>query len=174
LGVALLLPFALLAEHLADDPAARAALAGRPQAAVQLTLALAFCTALFGWPLVRLARALAHTRSIVIDGRSVTVTERGLFAARTWSEPLAGYRGLAHSVRASLSGLRHELILVHKDPALSVLLAVANRISQAEVDRAASVLGLAEIPSREAYRLALIRGMLGPAEPQPRLAAART
>jgi signal transduction histidine kinase len=174
LGVALLLPFALVLQHLANDPAARAVLADRPEAGIQLLFALGVLGSLLWWPLARFARSLTSGRSITIDRGAVLVAERGLFGVERWSEPVANYAGVAHHVRTSLSGLRHELMLVHRDPDRAVLLAVANRIHQGEVDRLANILGLAEIPSREAYRLSLMRGIFGPAEPQPRLGVART
>lgn len=174
LGLVILLPFGLLLQHLALDPATRAVLAERPEAGIQLLLALAVLGSLLWWPLVHFTRSLTNRRSITIDRGVVLVAERGLFGVERWSEPVANYAGVAHQVRTSLSGLRHELMLVHRDPTRSVLLAVENSIHQGEVDRVASLLGLAEIPSREAYRLSLMRGIFGPAEPQPRLGAART
>jgi hypothetical protein len=174
IAVALLFPFALVIENLAGNPDARAVIAERPSAAIQLVLAFALLVSLFWWPLARLVRSLVSWRSITIDRHSVTITERGLFGLQIWSEPLSSYTGLAHHVRASLSGLRHELLLVHPDHAHSVLLAVAPRIAPEQVQEAAKLLGLAEISSREAYRLTLAGGAFGPAEPQPRLGIART
>jgi hypothetical protein len=173
LAAALLIPFALVAGHLASDAATRAILASRPQAALQIAIALAFFVTLLGWPLVRFTRSLTQTRSIVVGPTTVTVTERNLLANRTWSEPLASYLGVAHGIRTSLSIVRHELTLVHPDPDRSVLLAVANRLTQDDVDRAANFLGLAEIPSRDTHSLLNTRGLLGPAAPQPRLGLAR-
>jgi hypothetical protein len=174
LCLALLIPFGLVFQALAGDPAARAVLADHPAAGVQLLLALAVIVWILWWPLGRFVWSLTHARSITIDRRAVTVAERSLFGVETWSEPVASYAGIAHRVRASLSGLSHELVLVHQDPAHSVLLAVANRIPQGEIEQLTGLLGLAEIPSREAYRLTHKRGVFGPAEPQPRLGVARS
>ena len=55
-------------------------------------------------------------------------------------------------MRASLSGTRHELILVHPERDKCVLLSVAPRTTQAEVDRVATLLGHKEIPPSELYR----------------------
>jgi hypothetical protein len=173
IATALLLPFAMLAEHLAADPAVRAIVAERPQSAVLLVLALAFCGTLFGWPLARFILSIGRARSIVIGKSAVDVTERGFLGTSDWTEPLAAYAGISHTVRASLSGLRHELMLVHRDPSRSVLLAVAPRIAQQDIDAIANLLNLAEIPSREASSLRLAGGLIGPAEPQPRLDTAR-
>lgn len=174
LGLALLFPFALVLQHLASDPAARAVLAERPVVAPQLLFALAVLGWLFWWPIACFFRSLVtRGRSITIDRGTVLVAERGLFGSERWSEPVANYAGLAHNVRTSVSGLRHELLLVHRDGERSVLLAVANRIHQCDIDHLANLLGLAEIPSREAYRLSQMRGIFGPATPQPRLGTAR-
>ena len=94
--------------------------------------------------------------------------------AAAWSEPLAQYAGVAHRVRASLSGLRHELILVHRKPSRSILLDVSQRIAAEDAARVANLLGLAEISSREAFNLDFKGGVLSPAEPQPRLGIVRT
>jgi hypothetical protein len=174
LGLALLFPFALVLQHLANDPAARAVLVDRPAAAPQLILALAVLGWIFWWPIACFLRSLGTPgRSITIDGGAVVVAEHGLFGSERWSEPVASYVGIAHNVRTSISGLSHELMLVHRDAERSVLLAVANRIHQRDVDHLAKLLGLAEIPSREAYRLSVMRGVFGPATPQPRLGTAR-
>ncbi len=171
--LALLVPFALLAQHLAQDAATRAVLAERPQAAVQLLLGLGFCGMLFGWPLVHVARTLGRSRTIDIDSGTVSVTERAFGRSQRWSEPLVRFAGVSHTVRSSLSGVRHELTLVHADPSRAVLIAVADRISQDEVERVARTLNVAEIPSREAARLTFLRGLPAPAGPQPRLDLAR-
>ena len=77
--------------------------------------------------------------------------QRTPFGSTAWSVPLASYSGIAHHVRASLSGLRHELILVHPDPAKNLLVAVADRIPQATLDRAKALLRLPEVPAKSLY-----------------------
>ena len=58
---------------------------------------------------------------------------------------MADFVGLAPFLRASLSGVRHELIMVHPDRERSVLVAMAPRLMQSDVDHAAAVLGLKEV-----------------------------
>lgn len=157
--LALLAPFVLVAQHLVLDPAARAVVVERPQALVQIVLGLGFCGVLFGWPLVHFARRLGQARSIAVDERAVAVTERKFGRARSWSEPLSGYAGLSHNIRSSLAGVSHELVLVHPDPARSVLVATRARLSETDVAFAAQVLNVAEIPSRHAARLPFRRGL---------------
>jgi len=122
---------------------------------VQILLAIGLCTVLFVLPLRRLLARAGATRVVEIAAGTVAVTDRGLFRARAWSAPLAGYRGVAHHVRTGLSGVRHELILVHAEPARHVLLAIAPRLSVETLARTASLLGLTVIQARELYGLDL-------------------
>jgi hypothetical protein len=108
-------------------------------------------------PTKRLVDRLATTRIVDIDDGVVTVTEGGYFRTWTWSAPLAAYAGVTDHVRASLSGTRHELILVHPEREKSVLLCVAARTSQSEVDRIAGLLGHKQIPPSELYRFKGLR-----------------
>lgn len=149
--LALLTPFLLVASAVAADPAVRAVLAARPASIVQLAFGLAFWGVLFAWPLKRLAETLAQRRTIEIVGGRVRISDQGLLGARTTETALADYTGVIHHVRSSLSGLRHELILAHEDRDRSVLLAIADRFSQAEIDRASRLLGLCEMHPRVIY-----------------------
>jgi hypothetical protein len=170
--IALLTPFLILGIAAAADPAVRATLEQRPGAAIQLALALAFWLVLFAWPLKRLTEGLARSRHIEIDRTSVRVTENTLFGPETWSQSLSAYRGIAHHVRASLSGTRHELILVHENPERSLLLSIADRIPQSEIERVCTLLGHNEIPARELYRLQIVPARLGRTLTRPTTAAA--
>jgi len=133
-------------------PAARALLAQHPALGLEILAAIVFWAYLLGLPLWRLVHRLAATRAVEIDGSTVTVTEDGPFRSSTWSVPLGSFAGLAHHVRASLSGTRHELILVHPAREKSVLLTLADKMPQCEIDRVAALLGHKEIPASELYR----------------------
>lgn len=169
---ALLSPFALVLEELSRDEAARAILSDRPQAALLLALGAAGLLSLLAWPVVRLLRALLVRRAVLIEKDLVTGSEATLFGRRHWREPMATYAGVVHRVRASLSGTRHELVLVHPDHRRSVLLAVAPRIEAADIAAMAGLLDLAEISSRDATRLTPFFDLFGPASPDPELAVA--
>jgi hypothetical protein len=136
-------------------PAARLILAQHPALGLELLGAIAFGLYLLGLPIRRLFRRMTSTRIVAIDAHTVTVTEGGYFRNRTWSAPLDGFAGLAHHLRASLSGTRHELILVHPEREKSLLLSVAATMTQEEVDRVATLLGHKEISSGELYRFSL-------------------
>jgi hypothetical protein len=134
------------------SPSARALIEQHPVQTLEILFAVAFLIFLVGLPAKRLIDRLASTRTVKIGNGTVTVTESGYFHNWTWSVPLASYSGVAHHVRASLSGARHELILVHPVWEKSILLSVAPRTSQSEVERVASLLGHKEIPPAELYR----------------------
>jgi hypothetical protein len=133
-------------------PAARAVIDQHPLLSLEVLAAIGFLIYLVALPTRRLIARLTTTRTVEITHGLVHVTEGGNFRSWTWAAPLASFTGVAHHVRASLSGTRHELILVHPMREKCVLLSVAPRTSQAEVDRVATLLGHKEIPPSELYR----------------------
>jgi hypothetical protein len=168
---ALMIPFWLVGTHVIADPAARAILAERPLLGIQLALGLLMLISIFGWPLGRLARRGLARRHVVVDGRLVRSETVWPFATISWTEPLANYSGVAHRVCSSLSGVRHELVLVHRRPSRSVAVLSAPQIPQETLDAAARLFSLAEIPSREAASFKSLRGYLRLAQPRPLPAA---
>jgi hypothetical protein len=133
-------------------PAARAIVAQHPALGLEVVVAIGFWIYLLVLPIRRLSNRMTLTRTVEIDARSVTVTEGGYLRTWTWSAPLGSFAGVAHHLRATLSGTRHELILVHPERDKSVLLSLADSMSQREVERVAQLLGQKEIPSSELYR----------------------
>jgi hypothetical protein len=146
---ALLVPLALLA---AFPLSALAIALSKPLAAALVVLGLGVLSVLFLLPAARLVRRFGSGRSVRIEAGRVNVTDRGLISSRSWSAPTAEFRGLAHHVRASLSGVRHELILVHPERDKSVLIYVADKVSKATIERATALLRVPEVPARELYR----------------------
>jgi hypothetical protein len=133
-------------------PGPRAILAQHPVLGLEILTGIAFWAYLLGLPLKRLVDRLAATRTILIDETTVTVTESGHFREQTWSVPRSDFAGIAHHVRASVSGTRHELILVHPEREKSLLLSLAPRMSQGDVDRVTALLACGEIPPSALYR----------------------
>jgi hypothetical protein len=162
--IALLYPFLMVGVHISSDPAARAVVAERPLIAVELMTGLAALGAIFGWPLVKLALSVIAQRRIEIADGLVTTAERGILGAHTWTEPLSAYVGLAHRVRTSISGVSHELVLVHPQAARSIVIGVAPRLTQEDLEDAARLFGLAEIPSRAPVSVPSSRALSKPAE----------
>ncbi len=133
-------------------PAARAVLTQHPALGLEILGGIAFWLYLLGLPIRRLVYRMTVGRTVEIDARTVTVTEGGRLRTWTWSVPLGSYTGMAHHLRASLSGTRHELTLVHPEREKSVLLSLGGSMPQQEVDRVAALLGQKEISSGELYR----------------------
>jgi hypothetical protein len=143
-----LVPFVLVAEHLSRDSTI---LITRIETALAIGAGLLLWIGVFAWPfLARVGRA-GCDRTIEITGTMVTVTDQGWLAAQTWQEPLSAYTGLSHRVRSSLSGTRHELLLMHVNSSRTLLLRVAPRIAQSELDETAMLLGCREIAPRVIY-----------------------
>ena len=146
---AALIPLWLIAKHAAHDTSI---LFQRPDKAFWMVAALVLWVLLFGWPIALRAVRFGYCRQIEITGARVNVSEGWGMWCKTWSEPVAAYVGLAHHVRASLSGTRHELILIHPERERSLLLHAGDKISQAEIDQLTRLLGCREIAPQLYYR----------------------
>lgn len=144
-------PLSLVIANAAGETSPLAAISERPLSILQIGLGIAIWCAIFLLPVRDIVMRLGSERTVTIDGNKVEVSDRTPFGSSRWSAPLSAYTGIAHHVRTSLSGLRHELILVHADPAKNVLIAVADRIPQSSLERAKSLLGLPEVPARALY-----------------------
>ncbi len=149
-GVVVLPQIALAAFTLSNDET-RALILERPLMTAELAVAMAFWIGLFVWPLRRLHARVNGRRNVEISRLSVAVRDEKLLGTETWTAPLASYTGVAHHVRASLSGSRDELILVHPDRARSVLLMVSEHISDADIQRFTRLLGLPQIAARHTH-----------------------
>jgi hypothetical protein len=148
IGAVMLFPFYLLASSALADGGLRDAVATRPLAALQVMTGLAFWLLLIGFPIYRLGDALTRARAVTVANGVVSVEDYAFGRIATSSAPIGDFIGVAPYLRASLSGVRHELVLVHPDRSRSVLIALADRLQQAEVDRIAQALGRPELPPR--------------------------
>jgi hypothetical protein len=149
-------------------PDARAVVEQHPALSLEILSAIGFLIYLMALPTRRQLARLTTTRTVEIAHGRVAVTEGGYFSDWAWSAPLNSFTGVAHHVRASLSGTRHELILVHSERDKCVLLSVAPRTTQAEVDRVVTLLGHNEIPPSELYRFKALWPRMTPASlPDP-------
>jgi hypothetical protein len=143
---------AMLAIRAASEPHLGAALADRPLAALQIALGLVIWAALFVVPAAKALLALLSTREIDVDRDTVTICDRSLLGRQVTTVPTAEYLGLAHHVRASLSGVVHEIVLVHPRRALTVPLLVADQVSERMLGEARALLSLPEVPPRMLYQ----------------------
>ncbi|MFM9938847.1 MAG: hypothetical protein ACKVP7_05055 [Hyphomicrobiaceae bacterium] len=144
-------PISLVIAKAAGEPSALSAMSERPLSVIQIALGVALWCGIFLLPIRDIVIRMGSRRTVAIDAGKIEVTDSTPFGTSSWTTQLSSYAGIAHHVRTSLSGLRHELILVHKDPAKNVLIAVADRIPQSTLDRAKNLLGLPEVPARSLY-----------------------
>jgi hypothetical protein len=147
LAAAVVLPQLGLASYAIWSPTIRQMVIEQPLVAFQLAVAMAFWIAVFAWPLRSLVARLTCRRAVEITRDSVAVDDQRAFGRQQWTAPLTAYRGITHHIRSSLSGTRHELLLVHPDAERSVLLMAADHITDAEIHRMASLLDLPEVPA---------------------------
>lgn len=98
-----------------------------------------------------LARLGGAGTARLIDG-SVQVERQGLLGREQWTAQLKDFCGVTHHIRATLSGPRHEIILVHPEPNRDVLLNLAPRHPQEGAAYYADLLGLQEVQPRTLYQ----------------------
>lgn len=152
--IAWIVPIVLCA-HAAADPQTLHIISDRPFAAGQIALAFAGWSVIFGIPLVSLSKRIGTSRAITIDADTVRVSEASWLRSRRWSQPLASYRGLEQRVRTTLSGLEHEVVLVHPDPAKNVVLAQSPRGVHTTLDELRALLRVPEVSATTAQLLPL-------------------
>ena len=159
LAALVVLPQIALAGYALSSPELREAILSQPMVSLQLAIALAFWIGVFAWPLHALFARLTWRRTVEITAENVAVADLLAFGNSNWTAPLASFKGVAHHIRSSLAGNRHELVLVHPDPKRSVLLMVADHLSDADVTRMTHLLRLPQVPAKELYRLGKDRQM---------------
>jgi hypothetical protein len=171
----LVTPFVLVGSLAAFEPEMFANVQMSWIAGVQLGIAFCAALGLTAFAMRRVAMAWGRTATVEIGYGVVAVVEKKFGIKRRWTAPVSDYLGLVHNVRASLSGSRHELVLVHPDPAFNVMLQLAPSLPQPHIDRVAILLGVSEIPARilvgqQAPRLNLPAPRTLPALPAPEAA----
>lgn len=163
----LLLPALLLvlvpAASLLGSAPAMAYAAAHPGDAVLAAGGVIAFLILFGLPFGRALHSLATWRRVRIEAGCVMVEDCGLLGRRTWTLPLSAYTGIAHVVRTSLSGTRHELVLVHPVRVHRVLLCTADRLTEADLAGAGRLLRLPLLPAGHLYRWSAGAAALPPA-----------
>jgi hypothetical protein len=136
--------FLLTSQALSEPEAVHLAIE-RPMVTIQIIAALLLLSTLFLVPARRLAIRAGRGSLIEIDGRSVRVSESGYLSGRSFAEPLDAYRGVAHRIRTTISGIRHELVLVHSDMRRDVVIALDAGHAHVTPARLMATIGLPEI-----------------------------
>lgn len=147
----MLAPPTLIAIDLVNSPHALAALIERPMSTVLLAVGVMVCLALLYFPLRAGLSRLGSGSNVRLEHGMVTVDDFGLTGSRRWSLPFNQFCGVSHHIRATLSGPRHEIILVHPDRSKDVLLQLGNRAPEPGADHFARLLGLPEVHAKELY-----------------------
>lgn len=146
--IAVMIPGAMIAAETFADPAMRNRLAASPVNTAVALSGIAIWLTMFGVPVFRALRRLGWSRSIVIERQIATSRDFTVFGAKSQELPLTAFEGLSHNVRTKLSGTRHELILVHRNPSKSLLLDLAENISHEEAAKFANNIGVKLLPER--------------------------
>ncbi|MEL6374344.1 MAG: hypothetical protein AAFR04_10290 [Pseudomonadota bacterium] len=135
----------------AADPSAL--LAARPWSSGLIAAGLLLWGAFLGLPAIRMLARLGHQRTIHLLNDAVAIHERHLlWGERRWQVPHRDFAGVAHTMRAGLSGVRHELMLVHDDRRKSVVVHRAPMITQALLDEAARTFGVPKLATSAAAK----------------------
>ncbi len=108
--------------------------AASPLIGLELGLGFILLIGLVWWPLRLGITRLAQRRTVEISRDHVFVTDRHLLGDISWSAPISEFAGVAHHLRSSLSGIRHELVLVHPERRRSLILRVSEKISERDLD----------------------------------------
>ena len=124
MGLTLFGGMILVASQALSEPEALNLALARPMATLQIVAGLLLLATLLLVPVRRLLARVSRSGLIEIDDRMVRVRENGLLAERAFTEPLAAYEGAAHRIRTTISGVQHEVILVHADSRRDVILAL--------------------------------------------------
>jgi hypothetical protein len=143
--------FLLTSEAMSKPEAVSRALA-QPLTTVQIVLGLLMLSALLLVPARRVVAGIGRAGIVEIDGNLVKVAEKGFLSARNFCEPLAAYRGVVQRVRTTVSGIHHELVLVHPDARRDVIIALDGMDPAMAPAAVIARLGLPEITCGEIAR----------------------
>ena len=149
---AVLMPAGMIAAHAAVEPNGMALIVDRPLTSILAATGLGLILGLLMIPLRAAIAGMKRNARVRIGDGPVDGEERGLLATTRWSVPLASFSGVAHHVRATLSGARHEVVLIHADRSRDILLALGHRQLEAGAHDYARLLGLPVLHPRELYR----------------------
>ncbi len=149
--ICLFAPLALIALDALANPQVIHSLSQNLGSAILVTCGVALASALLSYPLrAGLTRLAADAKVRMADGM-VQFEGNGLTGQESWRAPLAQFCGVTHHIRATLSGPRHEIILVHPDPSKDILLHLAPRHPKEDAVHYADLLGLGQLQPRTLY-----------------------
>lgn len=145
---ALLVPIGLVA---ANAHGVQSVFVENPFAGVQVGLGAFIWLVLFGLPLRSLLARFGMRRRVEITAGAVAVHDHGFWRTRTWTADLSSFLGVAHVVRTTNAGARHELVFVHPQRKRNIALYAADRVSPELIARAAALLQRPVVPASVAF-----------------------
>lgn len=143
--------FLLTSEAMSKPDAVSRALA-QPLTTLQIVVGILMLSALLLIPARRMVAGIGRADIVEIDGSVVKVMEKGFLSKRQFSEPLDAYRGVAHRIRTTVSGIHHELVLAHPDARRDVVIALDGMDPAMTPAAVIARLGLPEITGGEIGR----------------------
>lgn len=143
--------FLLTSEAMSKPDAVSRALA-QPLSTLQIVVGILTLSALLLIPARRMVAGVGRAGIVEIDGSVVKVAEKGFLSKRQFSEPLEAYRGVAHRIRTTVSGIQHELVLAHPDARRDVVIALDGTDPTMTPAAVIARLGLPEITGGEFAR----------------------
>jgi hypothetical protein len=155
--VCLLAPVALIALDALANPLVMHTLSDNLASTALLACGVVITTALLLYPLRAGITRLRGDATVRMADGMVHFKGQGLTAPEDWRAPLAHFCGVTHHIRATLSGPRHEIILVHPDPSKDILLHVGPRHPAEDAVHYADLLGLGQLQPRTLYSRHRIR-----------------
>ncbi|CFX38775.1 protein of unknown function [Candidatus Filomicrobium marinum] len=135
-------PYLVLGVGFVSEPIFSEVVAERPSAFLAVLAGFGMGGILLGLPTVRCLRRLGKRREITLTNSYVEVDDRNLWGASKWGCPLREFSGVTHHIRTNVSGVRHELILVHPVSRRCLLLRIGDQISLEDTQSLADLLGL--------------------------------
>ncbi len=149
--VALLTPAAMIVIGVADNPQTLSKVFAHPGSAALLMFGILVGLMLLAVPLRAGLARLRGQRVVVLTEDSVDVEDQGLFRRSSWTASPAQFCGVTHHIRATLSGARHEIILIHPDSDKDVLLSLTPSAPAMGAHEYARLLGLKEVHAKQLY-----------------------
>ncbi len=153
-GLAFALPAGLFAAEAAAAPfETQTAIVAQPVPAALTLIGLSMLLVPVVFLIRRILTGFGGTRHVTLTDTNISVTDQSLGRPLTWTAPLTTFRGVTHHVRTNLSHTRHELILVHPNPKRSLLLSIADKVTDREVSKLSQRLAMPVLPASCLYRL---------------------
>lgn len=154
--------YMLVSAALADQGLFHETITERPRALIQIFLGFSVFLIFIGGPIYFLFDTLTRSRKVQIAQGRVTVTERAFGFSKCWQASISEFIGVKQNMRAFISGVRHELILVHPLAERSIVLLMSHNPKDIDAVKIASDLGTIFVGSEQDILQQKSKKSLGP------------